>query len=404
MQQNRSIFDAGNKFSVFFGIVLEDKLPNEEKLIVQLLEINPFSDGKVEIQTDTIEVGDAVSEKFETVEVSNAIEAMYFSFLTNRAYAPDVKKNEQVLVFRYADSQKYYWFPLGRDDYLRRTERVTIRASNNLTIPQGLSDNNSYTLELDTKYVGHILLKSSKTSGEKFQYQIKIDTRKNTIQLCDDNNNQILLDSNVPRVMLSNNNGSMVDVVKKNVNILAPEDIILKSGRQILFNSPIICAKNEQGSGVTEWNSKNVTINSGSSVVVKSPSIGLNGAVVAKTVSAKHVKAAGYSTGSVSTGFSLRRSIENITKAAQSDGMTHYTGAEVDLRSGTGTEPDNPPQNSDFNNTDRHCAAWEEVHSAIDQICDKLDSLSGAHYNPTITTSGIRSTADNAIMNLNRGQ
>ena len=99
MQQNRSIFDAGNKFSVFFGIVLEDKLPNEEKLIVQLLEINPFSDGKVEIQTDTIEVGDAVSEKFETVEVSNAIEAMYFSFLTNRAYAPDVKKNEQVLVF-----------------------------------------------------------------------------------------------------------------------------------------------------------------------------------------------------------------------------------------------------------------------------------------------------------------
>lgn len=402
----RSTFDAGNKFSVYFGIVLEDKLPNVETLSVQLLEINPFTDGKVEVQTDTIDVGDSATDTFETVEVSNAIEATYFSFLTNRAYAPDVKKNEQVLVFRYADSQNYYWFPLGRDDHLRRTERVTIRASNNLTVPQGLSDNNSYTLELDTKYQGHILLKTSKTSGEKYQYQIKIDTQKNTIQICDDKNNQILLDSNVPRVLLTNNNGSMVDVVKKNVNILAPEDIILKAGRQILINSPIICAKNEQGSGVTEWNCKNFTLNSSSSIVNKSPSIGLNGAVVAKTIAAKHVKSGGYSTGSVSTGFNLRRSIANIVSDVENIGLTHYTGAEVNLKTGTGTEPNNPPQDSDFNNQDRHCAAWEQVTAAVNEICSALKALSGAHYNPDVSgyASSAESIIETAIMNLNRGQ
>ena len=404
MNEVRQISDAGNKFSVYFAIVLEDKLPNEETIFVQLLELNPFVDGKVEIKTDSVKVGDALTDSYEIVEVSNSIKATYFSFLTNRAYAPDVKKNEQVLVFRYADSYKYYWFPLGRDDYLRRTERVTIRASNNLTVPQGLSDNNSYTIELDTKYQGHILIKTSKTSGEKFQYQIKIDTQKNTLQLCDDKNNQVLIDSNVPRVMLTNTNGSTVDVVKNNINLIAPEDIIVKAGRQILFNAPVICAKNEQGSGVTEWNSKNISINGSSSVVVKSPSIGLNGSVVAKTVSATHVKAGGYSTGSVSVGFNLRQSVYNITKSVQEDIINSYNGAEVDLYYGTGTDPNNKPQNSDFNNSDRHCAAWEEVHSSIDQICSVLDSLSGAHYNPSIDTSGIRSTADAAIMSLNRGR
>lgn len=402
MNEVRQTFDAGNKFSVYFAIVLEDKLPNEETLNVQLLELNPFVDGKVEVKTDSVKVGDAATNSYETVEVSNSITATYFSFLTNRAYAPDVKKNEQVLVFRYADSHKYYWFPLGRDDYLRRTERVTIRASNNLTVPQGLSDNNSYTLELDTKYHGHILLKTSKTSGEKYQYQIKIDTNKNTIQLCDDTNNQILIASDIPRVMLSNREGSTVDVVKKNVNIIAPEDIILKAGRQMLFNSPVICAKNNQGSGVTEWNSKNISINGDSSTVIKSPSIGLNGSVVAKTVAAQHVKAGGYSTGSVSTGFSIRRAVENIVKSVP-DTINSYSGAEVDLYYGTGSDPNNQPQNTDFNSSDRHCSAWEEVKDAVYQICDKLDSLSGAHYNPSITTSGIRSTIDNSIMNLNRG-
>lgn len=404
MNEVRQTYDAGNKFSVYFAIVLEDKKPNDEIIYVQLLELNPFVEGKVEIQTDTVEVGDALSNTYETVEVTNSIEATYFSFLTNRAYAPDVKKNEQVLVFRYADSQKYYWFPLGRDDYLRRTERVTIRASNNLTVPQGLSDNNSYTIELDTKYQGHILIKTSKTSGEKYQYQIKIDTQKNTIQLCDDDNNYILIDSNIPRVMLSNREGSIVDVVKKNVNLIAPEDIILKAGRQILLNTPVMCSKNTQGSGVTELNSKNMTINASGSLVIKSPSIGLDGSVVAKTVSAQHVKAGGYSTGSVSTGFNLRRAVFNITRAAQEDTINQYSGAEVDLYYGTGSDPNNQPQNSDFNNTDRHCSAWEEVKDAVYQICDKLDSLSGAHYNPSITTSGIRSTIDNSIMNLNRGK
>ena len=47
MNEVRQTFDAGNKFSVYFAIVLEDKLPNEETINVQLLELNPFVDGKV---------------------------------------------------------------------------------------------------------------------------------------------------------------------------------------------------------------------------------------------------------------------------------------------------------------------------------------------------------------------
>lgn len=416
MQEVKSLIDSGNKFSIYFGIVLEDKLPNEETIQVQLTELTPFVDGDVEVKTNMIKVGDSDTNTFENVEVSNAITATYFSFITNRDYTPDVKKNEQVLVFRYGDSRQYYWFPLGRDDYLRRTERYTIRVSDNLTIPQGLSDNNCYTLELDTKYKGHILLKTAKTSGEQFQYQIKIDTINSTINICDDNNNQILLDSKVPRVLITNKEGTRIDAVKKNINLIAPEDIIIKAGRQILIDTPNITTANQTGDGACILNTKNMSINGSGSVVIKSPSIGLDGSVVAKNVIANHVQSGGYSTGGGSVG-SARSSIEPLStyevRRAASQLPQQYTGATIDLYSGRGSDPGNTPRSGAGGSNNRYCAAWGYnskdsygISGAIEQLCLALDALSGVDYNPVVTgyTSLARQYVEAAKMKLNQGE
>lgn len=297
MQKQSSIREAGNRFSVYFGIILEDKLPNAETISVTLRELSPFVTGDVGIQTDTVQVGDTETKMYESVEMTNAIEAEYFSLLTNRRYAPDVKKGESVLIFQYADSKKYYWFPIGRDDRQRLTERVTISASNNLTTPKGLSDGNTYSLELDTKYHRHILLRTSKTTGEKYQYQIKIDADTNSIQLCDDIGNQIYIDSAVPRVFLTNSSGAYIDIAKDSIVALAKEDILLKAGRQIVIDAPNITERAKSGSGVIKQEARNITRQADSAVVDKAPSIGLDGAVVANSIVADGITSTGYSTG-----------------------------------------------------------------------------------------------------------
>jgi hypothetical protein len=408
MKTNSQFSDAGNKFNFYLGIVLEDKSPNAEDILVHIAELTPFIDGKVETQSNFVKVGDESSNSYSNVEISNGISATYFSFITNRAYAPDVKKNEQVLVFRYGDAHKYYWVPLGRDDHLRRTERYTIRVSDNLTVPQGLSDNNCYTLELDTKYKGHILLKTAKTTEEAFQYQIRIDTINSTIQICDDNDNQIFLDSNVPRIKINNTNGSYVDVVKDNVNVVAPQDIILKADRQILIDTPNITVANQAGDGSCVMNSKNMAINSSGSMVIKAPSIGLDGSVVTDTILANHVQASGYSTGggvasaSIVSSYDLRRA----SKTPQ------YTPTKIDLYSGQGSDPNNQPRSGD-DSSNRYCAAWgyesEDsygISGAIEQICLALDALSGIDHNPNVTgyTANARTYTANAKMELNRGE
>ena len=408
MKTQNQFSDASNKFNFYLAIVLEDKLPNSEEIKVHIPELTPFVDGNVETQSNFVKVGDSSTNTFTNVEISNGVTAKYFSFITNRTYAPDVKKNEQVLVFRYGDAHNYYWVPLGRDDHLRRTERYTIRVSDNLTVPQGLSDNNSYTLELDTKYKGHILLKTAKTTEEAFQYQIRIDTINSTVLICDDNNNNILLDSKIPRIKINNTNGSYVDVVKDNVNIVAPQDIILKADRQILINTPNITVANTDGDGASVINSKNMAINASSSMVVKSPSIGLDGSVVTDTILANHVQSAGYSTG----GGVASRSIVSSYDFRRAAKVPQYTSTEIDLYMGSGTNPDNQPRSGD-GGSNRYCAAWgyeskdsQGISGAIEQICLALDALSGVDYNPVVTgyTSKARDYTANAKMELNRGE
>ena len=408
MKTTKQFSDASNKFNFYLGIVLEDKLPNAEDIKVHIPELTPFVDGNVEVQSNFVKVGDTSSNTFTNVEISNSITAQYFSFITNRAYAPDVKKNEQVLVFRYGDAHTYYWVPLGRDDHLRRTERYTIRVSDNLSVPQGLSDNNCYTLELDTKYKGHILLKTAKTTEESYQYQIRIDTINSTIQICDDNNNQILLDSKIPRIKINNTNGSYVDVVKDNVNIVAPQDIILKADRQILIDTPNITTANQSGDGSCVINSKNMAINASGSMVVKSPSIGLDGSVVTDTILANHIQASSYSTGGGVASASIVSSYD-LKRASKTP---QYTSTQIDLYMGQGSDPNNQPRSGD-GSSNRYCAAWgyeskdsQGLSGAIEQICLALDALSGVDYNPNVTgyTATAREYTANAKMELNRGE
>ena len=398
--------DAGNKFSLYFGIAVEDKLPNAETLHICILELNPFVEGEIKQETETVQVGDDTSGIRENATLSNSIEADYFSILTNRRYAPDVKKGEQVFVFRYADSRKYYWFPIGRDDYLRRTERYTIGVSNNQTTPNGLSDNNSYTLELDTKYNKHIFIKTSKTDGEKFQYLIKIDAKQNTVHICDDNDNQILLDSNVPRIFLSNSEGAFIDIVKKNVMIAALEDVIIKAGRQFVLDTPIISSQNTIGSGATEFNSRNMTFNANGSFVVNSPSIGLNGAVVANSVVADGVLSSGYSTGHVSISRSIKSVVKKITTKAV-DTITQYIGTVVNIFTGTATTPSNPPRGAAGDGSNRYCAAWDHTDPAFDTVCEAIEKIAKSPYVNVDVSSLVaqaRELSKQSKMLRNRGE
>ena len=349
---------------------------------------------------------------------------------SNRLYPPDVKKGEQVFVLKYADSDDYYWFSPGRDDNLRRTERLASAVSNLKKSKDTLSEEDVYLFELDTDVNKHIVIKTSKSDNEPFQYVIKMDAKNSKLHICDDDQNQILIDSNVPRVLMANRDGSFIDLAQKNITIFAPEDCNIKVGRQMVIDAPILTANVTRGAGAFKVLAKNIALNGSSSFVAKSPSIGLSGATITNTLMAKAITAEGYSTGPVSSPPSRMRtylssssssfvSKPSVTYPTDENGKidnnaSMYQDVETNISSGTASSPSNSPKRSVAgSDTNRYCAAWGNTEGdsvglsgAMEQVCLALEALSGKDYTPSVSsyTDLIRTYTKNSKMIKNKGE
>jgi hypothetical protein len=231
------------KFDVMIGIVVEDKPLDSRRVKVYLREFTPFAGGEIKDNTRTEtytvanEKGEAVSGNVKT---SNTIVADYFGLATNSTFPPDVVKGEQVYVFKYGDEDKYYWMSAGRDDNLRKTEIVRWTASNSEASNKELSEDNTYFVEIDTKVGKRIRMHTSKSSGESFGYDIVIDAQAGFVKIADDSGNSIELESAKKRVSLRNPSGSVINLEDKNITLIAPDNIVLKAGKQLVINAPKI--------------------------------------------------------------------------------------------------------------------------------------------------------------------
>lgn len=367
----------GGKWTIFLGTAVEDKKPFERTIKVHLQELLPFMAGEV-TPIDTKNVVKSIDGYSSQVETTNNVEAKYFDGFTNRRYPPDIRKNEQLLIFNYADSDTYYWISAGRDDHLRKKERLNLSVSDTPNVVDELTDDNTYFIELDTLHEKKIRISTSKSDGEKYRYLLMIDSKANTVTLCDDNNNEILIESDTPRVRLRNHDGTLLDLAQKNMTLIVPEDFLLKVGRQAVLDVPVLSLVNSRGDGCTEWNVQDVSIKASKSMVIKSPCIELDGAVHIKRLVSGPVQATGYSTG---------------------DDGGSYNPVSINTDNGSGSNPPNSPNNGGGDANNRHASAWEQIYPALMMVADCFEEIGGCSQ-----ASAIRSLAEQSKMNLNRGE
>lgn len=167
------------------GIVVEDKLPNTDYAIITPMEQLSTSDGQL---SDITNIKTATGQ---TLKKRNTIVAKWIqNGQTNRATSPNVYKNETVRVYRYADTDKYYWDTIFFEPKIRRLEEVKYSYSNKKTPLETYDDSSSYYYTVSTlnKFIH---LHTSTNDGEASGYDILINTRSGEISIVDTNGNQV---------------------------------------------------------------------------------------------------------------------------------------------------------------------------------------------------------------------
>jgi len=181
------------------GVVARDILEDELYVDIAPIEVQTNIDGDLTVGSSisamtTDMVGNVSNINLER---SDLIKARWLpDGDTNRVEPPTVCRGEVVKIFRYSDSDHYYWNTLFNQLGLRKLEKRTIAVSNKQSInvpPEQLLEYSYYTL-MDT--INKIVkLRTSDTDGEYTTYDVTIDTAEGQFEIIDGKNNQVLWDS-----------------------------------------------------------------------------------------------------------------------------------------------------------------------------------------------------------------
>jgi phage baseplate assembly protein gpV len=174
------------------------------------------------------------------VKTTASIKAKWLSFTdTNRMTSPDVRRGEEVVIWRFADTDQYWWTTLHQDKTLRRLETVIYGFSNNSKENIENAHDSMYWLEIST-HRKVVRFHTSKNDGEPFTYDIQLDTKKGNLTIEDDDGNYIFLDSKERHIKLRNKDNSYVEMNKKIINIHAVDEINLTTKKYSLKASDSI--------------------------------------------------------------------------------------------------------------------------------------------------------------------
>lgn len=217
--------------------VAENKSRSTNDILVYLPTHTPDIEGegdvsvKTETETYLDDEGNKVSVDIEHV---SAVTASWMPMGDRALNAPDVRKNERVMLYRYADSETLYWVPTNLDSHLRRLETFTLlfSADPNGTSNEPRAPENSYALHIST-HDKVVSFTTTSLNNEPFTYTIELDTENGSFTIIDNEENIIRLDSKESQILLQNKDLTKVLLDKKNIEIYAPEYINVKADKDI---------------------------------------------------------------------------------------------------------------------------------------------------------------------------
>ena len=224
------------------GIVAANKELSSKEIEVFPIEIGHFANGEITDNASSVlsSAQDASGATYSTnTTTTNSIKAVWLPIgNSNRMTAPDVRRGEKVMIYRFADTDKFYWQVHNNDMDLRKLETVIYAFSATTDEGAKTDSDNSYFLEIST-HSKLMHLHTSNKNGEPFIYDIQINAGTGFIQIQDDQGNYIKFDTVAHQILLSNQDGSSVEVNKANINMTCPDSINMKSS-VLNINCPTI--------------------------------------------------------------------------------------------------------------------------------------------------------------------
>ena len=216
------------------GIIAANKEIGSHTAQITPIEIMNMSDGELDQADSPLEGSgtDGLGQSFSiTVSETTAVPAKWLPFGSNRVTPPDVRRGERVMLWQFADEDKFWWTTTGLDEHLRRLETVVFAVSNESDPEkdiEALTPDNSYYVEFNT-HTKQITLATNKNDGEPFAFTFQFNAKQGIVTLADDDNNFFEFNSRDVIMTMQNKYNTVVQLDNETINLFSNKDINLKT-------------------------------------------------------------------------------------------------------------------------------------------------------------------------------
>jgi len=187
-----------SKFHLYsMGIVAADKDEDGWEIECYPVENMSYRDGNIDDE-DVIKItNENIYLKVDDIVLTKrvTVEATWLQLHnTNRITPPNVKKGEQIEIYRYANTDEFFWCTPYYEKDLRRLEKVIHYYGNTTNFMEELNNDNTYWTKIDT-INKMVHLHTSDNDGEHTTYDITIDTAAGIMTTLDGKGNYIEFNS-----------------------------------------------------------------------------------------------------------------------------------------------------------------------------------------------------------------
>ncbi len=217
-----------------YGIVGQNKELDSDLIEVTLSEESSYFDGEISDTIKKVETSgsDHDGKKYKTkVETTATVKAKWLSFVdTNRMSSPDVRRGEEVVIWRFGDTDQYWWTTLQQDKKLRRLETVIYGFSNCSEENIEMDHTNMYWIEIST-HRKVFRLHTAKNDGETHEWDIQLDTKKGTFTIEDNDGGYLFIDAVNRHIKMHNKDKSYIEIDKKKAKIFTLDLVQIETNR-----------------------------------------------------------------------------------------------------------------------------------------------------------------------------
>lgn len=269
-----------------YGIAAENLALDSKLLEVYPEELIPMVSGDIVPEVFTLESNGILPDGKEyTASVNEAITIKCTWLPTGRVITPEnVRRGERILIYRWGNSDKYFWRSAGLDQDLRRLETIVMVVSGNPDNADqtGFDLSNCYFLEIST-HKKLITFINSVANGERAEFTFQLDTGEGTFLIEDEKGNSFFFDSVNTLYRILNADNTRIEMSKKLIEIFAEDSISMEAktinitaGEDLNMSAVTTKLESSQSVDVT---TTNYTLNASGSASITSPAIALNGPV-----------------------------------------------------------------------------------------------------------------------------